>query len=53
MTVDLREQTIDFLEVRAQFLVNSFSRTCLLEGLDELGFILRHEPQIAAFEKSR
>jgi 3-isopropylmalate/(R)-2-methylmalate dehydratase small subunit len=52
MTVDLNAQTIDFAGVRATFKVNSFSRTCLLEGLDELGYILRHEPQIAAFEKS-
>jgi 3-isopropylmalate dehydratase small subunit len=37
--------------VQARFQINSFSKTCLLEGLDELGYILRHEPQIAAFEK--
>jgi 3-isopropylmalate/(R)-2-methylmalate dehydratase small subunit len=53
MTVDLPAQTLAFGDVAAQFNVNSFSKTCLLEGLDELGFILRHEPQIAAFEKSR
>ena len=52
MTVDLNAQTIDFAGVRTNFKVNSFSRTCLLEGLDELGYILRHEAQIAAFEKS-
>ena len=53
MTVDLREQTLEFGGVRTQFQVNSFSRTCLLEGLDELGYILRQEPLIAAFEKAR
>jgi 3-isopropylmalate/(R)-2-methylmalate dehydratase small subunit len=53
MTVDLRDQTIEYGDVRVPFQVNSFSRTCLLEGLDELGFILRHESQIAAFEKAR
>ena len=52
MTVDLREQTLEFGGVRTQFQVNSFSRTCLLEGLDELGYILRQEPLIAAFEKA-
>ena len=52
MTVDLNSQTIDFSGVRTNFKVNSFSKTCLLEGLDELGYILRHEPEIAAFEKS-
>src|SRR5688500_18710308 len=49
MTVDLNAQTIEYGGVRAGFKVNSFSKTCLLEGLDELGYILRHEPQIAAF----
>jgi 3-isopropylmalate/(R)-2-methylmalate dehydratase small subunit len=53
MTVDLREQTLEFGDLRASFQVNSFSRTCLLEGLDELGYILRHESQIAAFEKTQ
>ena len=52
MTVDLNAQTIDFAGVHTNFKVNSFSKTCLLEGLDELGYILRHEAQIAAFEKS-
>ena len=51
MTVDLSSQTVEFGEVRARFEINSFSKTCLLEGLDELGYILRHEPQIAVFEK--
>lgn len=50
MTVDLEEQQIQFINVRSTFQVNSFSRTCLLEGLDELGFILKHEHKIAAFE---
>lgn len=53
MTVDLESQTIEAGSFQAKFTVNSFSRTCLLEGLDELGFILRHEPQIAAFEQRR
>ena len=53
MTVDLPAQTIEFGGARTSFQVNSFSKTCLLEGLDELGYILRYEPQIAAFEKAR
>jgi len=53
MTVDLAAQTIDFEGIQTRFQVNSFSKTCLLEGLDELGYILRYEPQIAAFEKAR
>ena len=53
MIVDLEKQQIAFEGLTIDFTVNSFSRTCLLEGLDELGYILRHEPQIAAFEKTR
>lgn len=53
MTVDLPSETVDFGGVRTGFKINSFSKTCLLEGLDELGYILRHEPQIAGFEKRR
>jgi 3-isopropylmalate/(R)-2-methylmalate dehydratase small subunit len=53
MTVDLPSQTVEFGGVQTGFKVNSFSKTCLLEGLDELGYILRYDPQIAAFEKSR
>ena len=53
MTVDLVQQTVTYGDVQTSFRVNSFSRTCLLEGLDELGYILRHEPQIVAFESKR
>jgi 3-isopropylmalate/(R)-2-methylmalate dehydratase small subunit len=53
MMVDLPSQSVEFAGVQARFQINSFSKTCLLEGLDELGYILRHEPQIAAFEKAR
>ncbi len=52
MTVDLEARTLQYGGVKTTFAVNSFSRTCLLEGLDELGYILRHEAQIAAFENS-
>jgi len=53
MTVDLEKKSVVCAGMTVPFEVNSFSRTCLLEGLDELGYILRHEKQIAAFETSR
>jgi 3-isopropylmalate/(R)-2-methylmalate dehydratase small subunit len=53
MTVDLEKQTIAFAGLSIPFTVNSFNRTCLLEGLDELGYILRHEKEIKAFEAAR
>jgi 3-isopropylmalate/(R)-2-methylmalate dehydratase small subunit len=52
VTVDLASRTLrlpDGTEVR--FPVDPFARTCLLEGVDELGYILRFEPRIAEHEK--
>jgi 3-isopropylmalate/(R)-2-methylmalate dehydratase small subunit len=37
----------------AGFKIEPFRRTCLLEGLDEIGMTLKHEPEIAAYEKHR
>jgi 3-isopropylmalate/(R)-2-methylmalate dehydratase small subunit len=52
--VDLASQTISLPDgTRVEFPVDAFSKTCLLEGVDELGWILKQEPAIAAFEKSR
>ncbi len=35
------------------FEIDTFSKTCLLEGIDQLGYLLKHEDQIAAYEESR
>ncbi len=37
----------------AKFDIDDFRRTCLLEGLDEIGLTLKHEGDIAAFESKR
>jgi 3-isopropylmalate/(R)-2-methylmalate dehydratase small subunit len=37
----------------ARFDIDDFRRTCLLEGLDEIGLTLKHEGDIAAFEQRR
>jgi 3-isopropylmalate/(R)-2-methylmalate dehydratase small subunit len=37
----------------AKFDIDDFRRTCLLEGLDEIGLTLKHEAEIAAFETKR
>jgi 3-isopropylmalate/(R)-2-methylmalate dehydratase small subunit len=51
LTIDLESQSIRLPggEVR-QFPIDNFSKTCLLEGTDELGFLLRFEKQISAHE---
>jgi 3-isopropylmalate/(R)-2-methylmalate dehydratase small subunit len=53
LTVDLKEQTIgDDFGLNLPFSVDPFRRRCLLEGLDDIGLTLVHEPEITAYEKS-
>lgn len=35
------------------FVIDSFSRYCLLEGVDQLGYLLNHDEQITHYEKTR
>ena len=52
--VDLASQSVTLPDGRkVEFPVDSFSRHCLLEGVDELGYILHQEAAIAHFEKLR
>jgi 3-isopropylmalate/(R)-2-methylmalate dehydratase small subunit len=49
--VDLPSQTLTLANGRkVQFPVDDFAKHCLLEGIDELGYILKQEPAVAAFE---
>ena len=51
VTVDLQAQTLTLPDGEAvQFPIDDFSRTCLLQGVDELGYLLGHEAKIAAYE---
>ncbi len=51
--VDLASQTLALPNGRkVEFAVDSFAKHCLLEGIDELGYILQQEPAIAAFESA-
>ena len=52
--IDLASQTLTLPDGQSvEFPVDSFSKTCLLEGIDELGWILKQESTIAAYEKTR
>jgi len=54
VTVDLVSQTLTLPDGKQiSFAVDEFSKQCLLEGVDELGYILKQEPAIAAFEAKR
>jgi 3-isopropylmalate/(R)-2-methylmalate dehydratase small subunit len=51
LTIDLASQTLLLPDGRkVGFPIDPFSKTCLLNGVDELGYILGFEKQIAAFE---
>jgi len=50
--IDLREQTLRLPDGRtATFPIAAFARTCLLNGVDELGYILGFSEQIEAYER--
>jgi 3-isopropylmalate/(R)-2-methylmalate dehydratase small subunit len=52
--VDLAAQTLTLPDGRAiEFPIDPFARHCLLEGVDELGYILQQDAAIAAYEAKR
>ncbi|MGO4884912.1 MAG: 3-isopropylmalate dehydratase small subunit [Bryobacteraceae bacterium] len=54
VTVDLAAQTVTLPDGRkVEFPIDPFSKHCLLEGVDELGYILKNAPAIAAYEVQR
>jgi len=54
VTVDLSTQTVALPDGRkVEFPIDEFSRHCLLEGVDELGYILKNEAAIASYETQR
>lgn len=51
VTVDLRNQALILPDGRkVTFPIDSFAKHCLLNGVDQLGFLLNEEPSIEAFE---
>ena len=53
VTVDLEAQEVRAPGVRARFSIDPFARRCLLDGTDELGFLLAQAPAITAYEQAR
>jgi 3-isopropylmalate/(R)-2-methylmalate dehydratase small subunit len=52
--IDLVSQTLTLADgTRVEFPVDAFARHCLLEGVDELGFVLKQEDAIRAYEGKR
>jgi len=53
LTVDLATQTLSYPDGSVSFPIDPFNKTCLLNGVDELGYILGFEKEITAFETGR
>ena len=54
LTVDLEAcQVRDAHGFSSSFVIDEFTRHCLLHGLDDIGLTLQHEADIAAYEKRR
>ena len=51
VTIDLATQTVTLLnETSHQFPIDPFAKHCLVNGVDELGFLLAQESAITAYE---
>jgi 3-isopropylmalate/(R)-2-methylmalate dehydratase small subunit len=51
VTIDLDTQSVILPDGRrVPFPIDGFSRTCLIEGLDQLGYLLKQTPAIDQFE---
>ncbi len=53
VTVDLAAREVRWAAVVVPFDLDDYSRWRLMEGLDDIGLTLRHEPDITEFESSR
>jgi 3-isopropylmalate/(R)-2-methylmalate dehydratase small subunit len=50
LTIDLESQTLSYPRGSVTFPIDPFNKACLLNGVDELGYILSFENEIAEFE---
>jgi 3-isopropylmalate/(R)-2-methylmalate dehydratase small subunit len=52
LTADLPSQTVtDAQGLKLHFEIDDFRKTVLLEGLDDIGLTMKHEPEITAYEQ--
>ena len=53
VTVDLAAQTLRLPDGKSvTFPIDGFAKDCLLEGVDQLGYLVKHETQIRAYEQT-
>jgi 3-isopropylmalate/(R)-2-methylmalate dehydratase small subunit len=54
VTIDVAASTLSLRDGRSvNYPIDSFARHCLLEGIDQLGFLQQHDDDIARFEDTR
>jgi 3-isopropylmalate/(R)-2-methylmalate dehydratase small subunit len=54
ITIDLPTQSVTGLDgLEATFPIDEFSKHCLLEGMDQLGYLLSFDDQITSYEQRR
>ncbi|MGD8341819.1 MAG: 3-isopropylmalate dehydratase small subunit [Gammaproteobacteria bacterium] len=54
VSIDLESRTLGLPDGRkVAFPIDGFSRYCLMNGLDQLGFLMESEAEIKAFEEAR
>ncbi len=54
VSIDVAESTLTLPDGRSVgYPIDAFARYCLLEGIDELGFLKQHEDDIRRFEEAR
>jgi 3-isopropylmalate/(R)-2-methylmalate dehydratase small subunit len=54
LKIDLATQTLTLAGGRTiEFPIDPFAKQCLIEGVDEMGYMLKQEPAIAAYEAKR
>ncbi len=54
LSIDIATRTLILPDGRAfQFPLDAFAQTCLLEGVDQLGYLLKQQPAIQNFETAR
>ena len=54
VTIDVVASTLKLPDGRlVNYPIDSFARYCLLEGIDQLGYLQQHDDQIARFEETR
>jgi 3-isopropylmalate/(R)-2-methylmalate dehydratase small subunit len=54
LTIDLAQQRLRWPDENSvHFDMDPFNKTCLLEGVDQLGYLMKHLPQISAYERAR